>query len=72
MAAAAMSLETIAAAATSALGTRRLRHPPAFLSFRFRPTPRLPGVVAVSAPAFRRRSKAAKAHDDGDHLGNFL
>ncbi|TKW23628.1 hypothetical protein SEVIR_4G303700v4 [Setaria viridis] len=61
MAAAAMSTETIAAA----LGTRRLLHPPAFLSFRFRPTPRLPGAaVAASAPAFRRCKAAAKAHDD--------
>ncbi|CAN6215503.1 unnamed protein product [Urochloa humidicola] len=55
--------ETIAAAATSALGTRRLRAPASFTSFRFRSTTRLPGAVAASAPAFRRYKAKAKAHD---------
>ena len=68
-----MSSETIAAAASSALGTRRLRHPPAatasFLSFRLRPAARLPGVVAASASASASRRCKAKAHGD-DQLGN--
>ncbi|CAN6173721.1 unnamed protein product [Urochloa humidicola] len=54
--------ETIAAAAISALGTRRLRHPPAsFTSLRFLAAARLPGSVAASAPASHRCK--ARAHD---------
>ncbi|CAN6206569.1 unnamed protein product [Urochloa humidicola] len=64
-----MSTETIAAAATSALCTRRLRAAASSTSFRFRPTARLPGAVAASDPA-SRRCKAKKNHDhDGDSKG---
>ncbi|KAF8692358.1 hypothetical protein HU200_039686 [Digitaria exilis] len=62
-----MSSETITAA-TTALGIRRLRHHPttassSFVSFRFRPTARLPGAVTASASASSRLCKA-KAHQD--------
>ncbi|CAL5040698.1 unnamed protein product [Urochloa decumbens] len=63
-----MSTETIAAAATSALGTRRLRVAAPFVSLRFRPTARLlPGAVAASGPATRRCK--AKAHDHDESKG---
>ncbi|PUZ58928.1 hypothetical protein GQ55_4G001200 [Panicum hallii var. hallii] len=65
-----MSSETIAAAATSGLGTRRPRHPPAatasFLSFRLRPAARLPGAVAASASASASASRLCKAKAHGD------
>ncbi|CAL5050316.1 unnamed protein product [Urochloa decumbens] len=64
-----MSTETIAAAATSALGSRCLRAAASFISFRLRPTARLPGAVAASVPASRRCKAKAHDHHDDDSKG---